>query len=331
MIPFSSAVYDLNLSINSSSEFSFKISNDYKFFIKNLNYTSGQETINTTLTYWITDSSGNFIFIRETNSSFKQQTTITRSWTPGTGGNFTVCGNLTKTTANDYDYMNDFACKIITVYSNETEQTEQTGNQTLPQNNSEQNPPQTIQQTNTTQENYNFDYNYSVLNSPFELKEKFSVEVLIINNKEDKNFELWSYVYSGSQFYSVFDREYNKINITLSKKSSEIFLLKNELNLSKIQEGNEYKLKIKILRQNLKTPAEFTYNLSSENFSFQTNTETPENLNELNDESKEINNEKTAEPEEKFESKSYKINKNTVYIFAGLMALLSIYLLINRD
>ncbi len=82
--------------------------------------------------------------------------------------------------------------------------------------------------------------------------------VQIINNEnKDYIFSIWTYIFRGSKCYScIEDREENMQEIFISSKSeSEIYLE----NIVEDAEEGEYNLKIKILKQGLKTPKEFTF------------------------------------------------------------------------
>jgi len=258
------SAYDLNLSINSSSEFSLEQSNTYKFIVKNLNYTNGQEEINFTIFYHISNSTSIISgYPKTTNNSLKQQCTISRTFTPQYGGNFTICANLSFSTANDSNPDNDFNCISITV--NQT--ANQEANYTSEEN-------QTTNQTQTTENQSGQaeshedrpDYEYEITNVPETIDNNnlnFTIHIKIRNNRnESKIFDTWSYIYRGSKCYSQ-DREENKKTIIVSPASENSTELENQLNLDEIKENNNtYKFKVKILRTEIKTPKEFTYNLT---------------------------------------------------------------------
>jgi len=69
-------------------------------------------------------------------------------------------------------------------------------------------------------------------------------------------YSVWSYIYRGSKSYSG-DRESNIREIPLSQGESEEIILNNFVNIS-----GEYKLKVKILRDDRKTPFEFTKDIT---------------------------------------------------------------------
>jgi hypothetical protein len=179
-------------------------------------------------------------------------------------------------------------------------------------------------------------YNYSIISFPSELAENFIAQIKIINNEEETNFESWSYVYSGSICYSIGGREGNKINTTIQKYETKTVELNNQVNLSEIDMNKSYKLKIKILREGLKTPKEFTYNLTvpsslipqkveEDNITSESETASSdeENLQPINSESQESSG-------QTYESRSMSTGRSAIYIFAGLMVLFSAYLILKK-
>ena len=98
---------------------------------------------------------------------------------------------------------------------------------------------------------------YNLLSVPSEIfvGDKFSSE-LEIENPFSKNVKLsvWSYVYRGNKCYSG-DREANLKEIDILPNSKTIVSLQNVV--SNFSSGT-YKFKIKILKEGLKTPKEFT-------------------------------------------------------------------------
>ena len=84
------------------------------------------------------------------------------------------------------------------------------------------------------------------------------IELKITNPSfSNHTYDVWSYVYKGPNSYSG-GRESNKITIDLVSQDSVIIVLKNNIeNIS----GGEYKLKIKILRDDRKTSDELTEEL----------------------------------------------------------------------
>ncbi|MBU2523494.1 MAG: hypothetical protein KKE23_04380 [Nanoarchaeota archaeon] len=96
-------------------------------------------------------------------------------------------------------------------------------------------------------------------------EEEFIVKVEINNNQnKSQDFEVWSYVYISSKCYSCYwgkIRESNKQNVSLNARSLKAIELEDKVNAS---EG-KYKLKIKILREGILTPLEFTYDVNVTN------------------------------------------------------------------
>lgn len=115
------------------------------------------------------------------------------------------------------------------------------------------------------------------------INETFSTRVRIINNKNtDTEFDVWSYVYRGSKCYScINEREENLNHILVEAKSSAEVLLYNTV---KDAEPGNYSLKVKILKENLKTPKEYSFTIILEvGNETSTATETKEtNLNAQN-------------------------------------------------
>jgi|GEM_PF-1181372 len=98
---------------------------------------------------------------------------------------------------------------------------------------------------------YTIDYFHDIIY----LGEEFETNISIENNDDSAHkFEIWSYVYKGSKSYSG-EREANKLTAYVGKKSSKIISLNN---IVKEADEGVYKFKIKILKDELKTPYELT-------------------------------------------------------------------------
>jgi hypothetical protein len=106
--------YDFNLTIESAQYFVLGSPNEYKFVTENLDYTIGQEDVYYNLTYWI-NSTSYVVGPNETSGSLRSQDTITLNWTPLGLGNFTICGTIMSSTANDTNSNNNVACRLIEV------------------------------------------------------------------------------------------------------------------------------------------------------------------------------------------------------------------------
>ena len=104
---------------------------------------------------------------------------------------------------------------------------------------------------------------YELLNydEKINLGDKLKSKIKITNIDEgDKIYTIWSYIYRGSKSYSG-ERENNKVEIRLEKDENNEIELENEID--EVESG-EYKLKIKILKNGLKTPYEFTESIMVE-------------------------------------------------------------------
>lgn len=91
----------------------------------------------------------------------------------------------------------------------------------------------------------------------------FTLVNIVNNENKDYYFSVWTYVFRGSKCYSCIEnREENTQEVFVQAKSeSEIYLE----NIVENAEEGEYNLKIKILKQGLKTPKEFTFPIYLEN------------------------------------------------------------------
>lgn len=153
--------------------------------------------------------------------------------------------------------------------------------------------------------------------------EKIITPVKIINNENfEKTFLIWSYVYNGPKCYSCIDnREENSQQITVIPFSQEIIYLENTL--VSAAEGN-YSLKIKILRDGLKTPKEFTYPIIVQN--------TPMNQQSADYEEKTTGSILNPIPISNNISKSKKsiFLEATPYLVATISMLFCIYLVLKK-
>jgi len=121
--------FDLNLSIEVNETFDFGNIIEYKFVIRNINYKSGIDYINFTLDYWIQNSINILSeYPKETKNNLKQQKTLNFQYTPSIAQNLTICGNITDSTGNDTNYLNNFVCKEVYVIANEINQTQNNTN-----------------------------------------------------------------------------------------------------------------------------------------------------------------------------------------------------------
>ncbi len=118
-----------------------------------------------------------------------------------------------------------------------------------------------LQESETRQKDTNSKIEYNItLPRSIEIGKEFPIKINIVNGKQkDVNLKLWSYVYRSSKCYSYNGtRESNAKQVNVkSHFSTEVELINKVL---QADEG-EYKLKVKILESNLKTPKEFTFDI----------------------------------------------------------------------
>jgi len=103
----------------------------------------------------------------------------------------------------------------------------------------------------TTQLTYELIYPEIITN------ETFNNELIINNDGKKHNFTIYSYIYKGSTTYSG-ERESNSKQITLEAGEKKTITLTNVIEA----ENGDYKLKVKILKDNLKTARELTKEVS---------------------------------------------------------------------
>ncbi len=117
--------------------------------------------------------------------------------------------------------------------------------------------------TETSSENSKkkFDYEVTDYESYVKVKEEFIVKVKLENNdNEDYDIKVWSYVYRGSKSYTG-DQEANIEEFVLGAGKSKVVELKN---IVLDAESGEYKLKVKINKNNQKTDYEITKSIKVE-------------------------------------------------------------------
>lgn len=174
------------------------------------------------------------------------------------------------------------------------------------------------------------DFSYSLtIPNTINLNEEFTVKLKIASEAEqEQNFRVWSYVYRGNKCYSCSDnetRESNAKSITIQPGSSAEVELQNSV---KEADSGSYKLKIKALQEGLKTPKEFTYNVTikeqkaSSQSSQETGTDQSDNQSSIQS--------APGITGSVIESKSFSINKTLPYILATICALLVIYIIIKK-
>ncbi|MFC1691848.1 hypothetical protein ACFL0W_06740 [Nanoarchaeota archaeon] len=103
----------------------------------------------------------------------------------------------------------------------------------------------------------------------------FDVKVKITNNDpESHEFSLYSYVYQNSKSF-VLPRDLNRQNITISAKSDKIIVLKNDINA----DPGQYRFKVKIKKDDLKTEKELTEDIVFLDIANNTQNETSNSTN----------------------------------------------------
>jgi hypothetical protein len=172
-------------------------------------------------------------------------------------------------------------------------------------------------------------FSYQLIDKPLniEVGKEFETEVELTNgNKEDHEVDIWSYVYRGSKSYTG-DRHANLKTVLLPAESSRTITLRNFIEKA---EPGEYKLKIKMQRDDYKTEKEIT-----------------ETINIIRSQNQEIgqpHNENTfnqfptntrpfipnQEPVVIYESTSYKAKKLVPFFIIGLLGFFSIILIWRR-
>ena len=178
-----------------------------------------------------------------------------------------------------------------------------------------------------------FTYALTIPNTIY-ISQDFSLQVRITSQAEqDQEFLVWSYVYLASKCYSCTDtitRESNAKSIIVPSGDSAEVSLMNVVESDSAEPGI-YKLKVKILQQGLKTPKEFTYNITLESSSLSQTTA---------QQSQQSQQSSSALPPSTYAA--YSSNTNTVesenfsfikigpYILVSLALLAAIYLIITK-
>jgi len=181
---------------------------------------------------------------------------------------------------------------------------------------------ESVSQQNVSSNNEDFLYDV-IIPSAIKINEEFSIKVKITNNLDTaQNFSIWSYVYKGSKCYSCLGnetREGNVKQISINAKSYAEVELKNEVYDA---EAGDYNLKIKILKGDLKTPKEFTYNVMIEPSGEPSDENIGQTVSDIS---------AHAVATGVIESKSSSIAKSTPYLLATVFLLFIIYLIIKKS
>jgi hypothetical protein len=183
---------------------------------------------------------------------------------------------------------------------------------------------------------------YLLLDAPefIEPKKKFEIKLRIINSDNKAHeFSVWSYIYRGSKSYSA-GREQNKRTIALRKKETRDIILSNMI--LDAEPGNNYKLKIKIRKDDKKTAYEITKNIivkrTIKQEKKQITGENPASLSSRNNngftnrliKENRILNITELRGEVVYESTNSKTQRIIIYFILGLTVMLNVVLIIRR-
>lgn len=107
-------------------------------------------------------------------------------------------------------------------------------------------------------------FEYSLLSYPLTVYpgKEFTVNVEVKSDDKEHELEIWSYVYKGSISYSG-EKEMNKQMISISEGSSAVIDIKNTVVDAK---PGDYKLKVKIKKDNQKTLKELTADIKVDEY-----------------------------------------------------------------
>ena len=177
---------------------------------------------------------------------------------------------------------------------------------------------ETIITSSTSYKNYHVEF----LEIPYEIFQTSLSKIKIVNNDStSKDFEVWSYIYNGPKSYSG-DREENKREVEIPWDSFINVDLENVID-SAIETG-EYKLKIKVQKEDRATPDEFTFDvyvIGSEEGSLE---EFPQFLSKgLNDLSEVTGN-------IIYSSSDMEAKELGIYFFCAVLIILIIYLIVVK-
>ncbi len=152
-----------------------------------------------------------------------------------------------------------------------------------------------------------------------EVNEGFTLKVELINNDgQDHMVDLYSYVYRGNKYYSG-EREENKKSVLVKAGETKEFELENKVTSA---EPGDYKLKIRVKRDDQKTEKEVTQAIKVFQEKGEEEIEEKEEKIELMEEDKEEGYailESIRQPKIIYESPSIKAKKLVVYLFIGLL------------
>jgi len=170
-------------------------------------------------------------------------------------------------------------------------------------------------------------FNYNLEEKPVKIEPGKEFEIKVnIENKDKKNHEMdiWSYIYRGSKCYSG-HRQDNLKTIYLPAQSSKIIALNN---LIEDAEPGDYKLKIKMKRDDYKTEKEITETIEV----IKAKTEIIEEI--FDEEETDYKEARLFIPNQYplviYESNSQKAKKLVPFFIIGLLGFFSIILILRR-
>lgn len=177
-----------------------------------------------------------------------------------------------------------------------------------------------------------FTYALTIPNTIF-LEQEFPVQVKITSQSEqEQEFLIWSYVYIASKCYSCSTeetRESNAKSVIVSPGSFADVELKNIVQEVSGAIARDYKLKIKVLQQGLKTPKEFTYNITLEANNQQSIQQTSSTQPiQTPQQTSSVSSYSTYSQE--VESESFSLVKFMPYVLTSVALLAAIYLIITK-
>lgn len=314
------------------------------FKIENLDHETGvTDHISATVGYNISSSNYFLTDVFQVTDLNSYKTANTGSFLPQSAGNYSVCGWTINSSVNDSNASDDFTCKGLVVlegYLNSSNATNNSSNSSPDFNatNSSDadislidNPDSNVAKKNKLE--------YSIISMPQDIisGEEFETVVEMENEGEEHSIEIWSYVYRGNKCYSG-EREENKQAFVIYDDDSVTISLRN----TAYAEPGNYKLKVKIRKDELKTPYELTesitvagevLNESADEIAANETTKTEEtNTTEINMTNKD---EKLAKslwrmPRIVYESADAKAQKIVPYLIAGLTAVFIMLVLFRK-
>ncbi len=167
-----------------------------------------------------------------------------------------------------------------------------------------------------------FSYNIFSLPDEIEIGKEFTAKVKITSDSEEHILDIWSYVYRGSKCYSG-EREENAQTITLPGDSSVIVDLKNTVIEAK---PGSYKFKVKIIKDNQKTPKELTEIITLKAPLTASTSVSETNINQQGFSSDNILGQTCSEKVTVYESSSEKTKKLVIWMLFGAMFLVNAFL-----